>query len=262
MPDPLPGAPTDRPRQEPMPTVLTNLALVLVRPLGPINLGMIARLAGNLGITELRLVAPHGAPGDDQALRFATSWGRGLLAGARSVATLADATADCGLVLGTSGEFHLQTLGSALEPRAVPRLLAERGVARWALVFGGEADGLTAAELAACHGWLHLETYGENRSYNLAQAVAILGYLLAGLGEKPMPSAWRPPAATAARRELIEGRLHALLVTAGHPPALDGRNRRRLARLLRTLPLSGADADGLLGMIGSLERALARRSPP
>jgi len=262
MPDPLPGAPTDRPRQEPAPTVLTTMALVLVRPLGPVNLGMIARLASNLGITQLRLVAPHGAADDDQALRFATSWGRVLLEGARSCANLADATADLGLVLGTSGEFHAQTLGAPLELALVPQLLAERSVARWGLVFGGEADGLTAAELAACHGFLHLETFGANRSYNLAQAVAILGYLLARLGALSAPSAWRPPAATAARLELIEQRLHALLLLARHPPAQDDRYRKRLARMLRTLPLNGADADGLLGMIGSLERALARHAPP
>jgi len=262
MPDPLPGAPTDRPRQEPTPTVLTTMALVLVRPLGPVNLGMIARLASNLGISQLRLVAPHVAADDDQALRFATSWGRDLLESAQSFTSLAEATADLGLVLGTSGEFHAQALGAPLEPRSVPQLLEQRAVARWGLVFGGEAHGLTAAELGACHGWLHLETFGANRSYNLAQAVAILSYLLARLGALPAPSAWRPPAATAGRLELIEARLHALLLLADHPPAQDARFRKRLARLLRTLSISGADADGLLGMIGSLERALTRRDAP
>lgn len=178
MPQPPPGAPTDRPRADNPRTALSQCAVVLCRTQGPVNLGMVARLCGNLGVTDLRLVAPAFAVDCPEARMFSTH-SRELLLSAPIFPTLEAAVADCGLVVGTSGDFRVGELGAHHRAEDLPGILAERPCARWALVFGNEADGLDARELAVCQAWVHLDTFGPNISYNLANAVAITLYLVA-----------------------------------------------------------------------------------
>jgi TrmH family RNA methyltransferase len=262
MPNPAPGNPTDRSPGAPAPTPLTSCSLVVVRIQGAVNLGLIARLASNLGITDLRLVSPQCQVQDRQAQVFATSWGNQVLSTASSHPDLESATRDCGVVIGTSGEFHAGELGPPLPPQAVPEVLRERAAARWALVFGGEADGLTTRELNWCQQWLHLETFGENRSYNLTHAIAICGYLLASQAVSEA-SAWRQEPASRGQLRRFEERLAQVLTRAGHPPLSEERYRRRLHRLIGTLPLSDPEVHAALGMLTTIERALdGRASPP
>jgi TrmH family RNA methyltransferase len=178
MPQPPPGWPTDRPRADNPTTALSSCAVVLCRTQGPVNLGMVARLCGNLGVTDLRLVAPECTVDCPEARMFSTH-SRELLLTAPVYPDLAAAVADCGWVVGTSGDFRVGDLGSHLRPDQLPARLAERPCARWALVFGNEADGLDSRELAACQAWVHLDTFGPNISYNLANAVAITLYQVA-----------------------------------------------------------------------------------
>ena len=44
-----------------------SLAVVLVEPAGPLNLGSVARLCANFGVDDLRLVAPRCDPADRDA---------------------------------------------------------------------------------------------------------------------------------------------------------------------------------------------------
>mgnify|MGYP005696898297 CR=1 FL=1 len=48
-----------------------SLAVVLVEPAGPLNIGSVARLCANFGVEDLRLVAPRCDPADPDALRMA-----------------------------------------------------------------------------------------------------------------------------------------------------------------------------------------------
>ncbi len=184
MPNPPPGAPTDRPNQPPPPTVLSTCCVVLVRTQGPINLGMVARLCGNLGVTELRLVNPQCEIDCPDARKFSTH-SKDLMLAAPVFATVEEATADCGYVIGTSGDFRVAELGPHVRAERVPELLARRPVARFALVFGNEAEGLNDVELRACQAWIHLDTFGQNLSYNLANAVAITLYVVATASVPP-----------------------------------------------------------------------------
>lgn len=166
---------------------LRGCTVVLVRTQGPINLGMVARLCGNLGIDDLRLVAPRCEVNCDDSRKFSTH-SRDLLLGARIFPDLASAVADCGLVIGTSARFRDSELGTSKAPSEIPQLLAERPAERWAVVFGNEADGLDTAELRCCQTWVHLDTFGPNLSYNLANAVAITLYVAASQGVPPRRS--------------------------------------------------------------------------
>jgi tRNA/rRNA methyltransferase len=247
------GHPTDRPAAPPPLTALSSCSLVLVRTEGPINLGQIARLCGNLGIEDLRLVAPRCDHLAEECWTFATQHGQPLLERARVHATLAEAVADCGLVVGTSGEFRRSTHGEPLRALDVPGLLARRGAARWALVFGAESDGLGDAELASCQACLHLDTFGGNRSYNLAAAVAIAGHLIAAAGLPPPVTG--PPAAAQAEIDALERHCLATLRRFGYPRAQHPeRYAPHLRRFLGRLPLAAEDVRALRGMLGRFSR--------
>jgi tRNA/rRNA methyltransferase len=253
MPMPPPGAPTDRPSRPPRATALSTASLVLVRTEGAINLGQIARLCGNLGIDDLRLVAPRCDAAGEEARTFATRHGQPLLARAGTHATLAEAVADCGLVVGTSGEFRRSAFGEPLRAQEIPALLARRPARRWAFVFGAESDGLSDDELALCQACVHLDTFGPNHSYNLAAAVAIAGHLVAGAAEPPATST--PPAAPRAEIDALERHCLATLRRLGYPRARDAaRYAPHLRRFLGRLHLATEDARALRGMLTLVNR--------
>ena len=78
---------------------LRQLAIVLVRTRNPLNIGAVARAMQNFGAADLRLVAPYEA-----SFREAPSAvGAGtVLREAREFASVAEAVADCRLVIGTT----------------------------------------------------------------------------------------------------------------------------------------------------------------
>ncbi|MGE0407527.1 MAG: TrmH family RNA methyltransferase, partial [Candidatus Korobacteraceae bacterium] len=125
----------------PTPTHLQRLHVVLVDPRNPLNIGAAARAMSNFGIQSLRLVNPY-----DVAFREARSarGGATVLARAQQFATVAEAIADCTLVVGTSDVRHreLQHPVRRLETGAVliRKHLASGSVA---LLFGSEKFGLS-----------------------------------------------------------------------------------------------------------------------
>jgi tRNA/rRNA methyltransferase len=79
-----------------------QLAVVLVEPSGPLNVGSVARLCANFEVGELRLVAPRCDHLGEEARRMAVHGGW-LLEQARLFPTLSAALADCCRVVATSG---------------------------------------------------------------------------------------------------------------------------------------------------------------
>jgi len=227
--------------------LLSTACVVLVRTQGPINLGMVARLCGNLGVTDLRLVAPLCEVNCPESRKFSTH-SRELLLHAPIFPTLAEAVADCGLVIGSSARMRDGELGPGLLPAQVPRLLEQRPAARFALVFGNEADGLNDTELRCCQAWIHLETFGENASYNLANACAITLYGVA-TAIPPAPSEM-PPGAT---REHVEDLFENWQATLARFQYFRRTNPQRFSPLLRKfisrLHLSQHDVQVLRGML-------------
>jgi len=160
-----------------------QLALVLVEPAGALNVGSVARLCANytsrLLTIELRLVAPRCDHRGIEARRMAVH-GRALLDRARVFDQLAQALADCGPVVATSGRgegepLPTQSLQDALawlttQPSPEPLV----AVPPWGLVFGREDRGLSAAELLQAGCLLQLDTGPSYRSLNLSHAVAVV----------------------------------------------------------------------------------------
>src|SRR5690349_617101 len=121
--------------------LLDAMSLVLVRTQGPVNLGMVGRLCGNLGVSDLRLVAPKCEINCAETRMFATH-SRDLVLNAPVFPEMGAAVADRTLVIGTSARNRAEEYGRALALSELPAFLAERSATRWAMVFGNEADGL------------------------------------------------------------------------------------------------------------------------
>ena len=153
---------------------LAQIRIVLVEPAGALNVGSVARVMKNMGLSELVLVKPQcdrlGAEARLMAVRAAD-----VLESAREVETLAEALQGCVKAIATSGRDRA-TFTTAIEtPRsALPWLLD----APSALIFGREDSGLTNAEMNHAQRLLQIPSTDAYPSLNLAQAVAICCYEL------------------------------------------------------------------------------------
>jgi len=129
-----------------------------------------------------------------------------LLARAEECVAVAEAVADCSLVVGTTavGNRELrQPLWSL--PEAGPAIRERLKTGNVALLFGSEKWGLSNESLSYCHWLLRIPTREEHRSMNLGQAVAVCLYELGG--------ALAPKALSTARRK-AGGKKRALRMTS------------------------------------------------
>src|SRR5271163_4208113 len=165
---------------------LDRVVVVLVRARNPNNIGAVARAMHDFGFAHLSIVNDYEVPFETARSAVDAS---AILAGAKVCGSIAEAVADCTLVVGTTavGERALQHPLLAL-PDAAAKIGSEvDGEGRVALLFGSEKTGLSNDELSHCH-WLltiPMEEHEEIRhpSMNLGQAVAVCLYeLVRGVG--------------------------------------------------------------------------------
>ncbi|RDV29264.1 tRNA (cytosine(32)/uridine(32)-2'-O)-methyltransferase TrmJ [Alteromonas aestuariivivens] len=154
--------------------MLNQIRIVLVNTSHTGNIGSAARAMKTMGLSNLYLVDPVQAP-DGKSSALAAGAGD-VLASAKTVATLQEAVADCGLVVGTSARSRTHSW-PMLEPRSCGRkMIAEVANYPVALVFGRENNGLTNEELQQCHFHVCIPANPEYSSLNLAAAVQTLCY--------------------------------------------------------------------------------------
>src|SRR4249919_2692013 len=178
-----PGAEfTIAPMSDPSTTPVMNSALgririVLVGTQHPGNIGSAARALKTMGLSRLVLVAPSRFPhAEADALAAGAD---DVLAAADVHGSLAEAVADCRLVLGCTARSRRVALDEQSPREAATRALeAAAADGQVALVFGRERTGLTNDELQLCHGAVHIPANPEYSSLNLAAAVQVLAYEL------------------------------------------------------------------------------------
>lgn len=191
---------------------LTNLRIVLVHPQYSGNVGAVARAMRNFGLSDLALVNP--APLCREQAEMMAVHARDVLDAMQLYPSLRAATADCGLVIGTTCRPGLYR-GSAYTPRVLaPRIVAAATVDRVALVFGPEAHGLTNDDIRLCHQLVTIPTDEGYPSLNVAQAVLLCCYevfLAARAGDLSPP----PQLAVAERQELMYEKLKGALLKIG-----------------------------------------------
>ncbi len=242
-----------------------NLRVVLVATRNPLNLGAAARAMSNFGVRRLRVVNPY-----DPAFREAKSavGASQVLTHAEVFASVADAVADCTLVVGTTAVRHreLQHQLKRLEEGA--RLIRRRLAAKVggkstaakntkrgtntncvALLFGSEKRGLSNADLSHCHWLMRIPTHEGNISMNLGQAAAVCLYELAR-DPRAAKSAEKLELAPTGDVERMTGYLIEALEASGYFSLRKVPDvKERIRRLVRRLNLPARDADVWLGIL-------------
>jgi tRNA/rRNA methyltransferase len=162
---------------------IQDLAIVLVEPQSPGNIGMVCRAMINFGASDLRLVNPcaHLHP---EAHKLAVG-GAHLLGTARLFTTMEEALAD--LTISVAATRRAGRLRGELQPvSAIPEICAALPVGGKAgFVFGREDAGLTSAEVALCSHAAIIPTNPDCGSLNLAQAVLIFLYEVSRSSYRP-----------------------------------------------------------------------------
>jgi len=228
---------------------LDNLRVVLVSPRNPLNIGAAARAMFNLGFSRLRLVNPY-----EVAFREARSaiGAREILESAEEFPSVADAIADCKLVVGTTSIGH-RGLAHTLHrlEQGAPLIRAQLQLGPAALLFGSEKFGLSNEDLAHCHWLMRIATADREHSMNLGQAVAVCLYELSRYELDPLAAPARTPKpASAGDTEQITRLLLEVLGRSGYiNPVTVGSAENKVRRLVRRLELSARDAPVVLGML-------------
>ncbi len=237
---------------------LDRVVVVLARARNPNNIGAVARAMHDFGFRHLRVVNEYAVP--FETARSAVDASE-VLAGAAAFGSVAEAVADCTLVVGTTavGERALQHPLHGL--RDAGGKIAEelgRDGGRVALLFGSEKTGLSNDELSHCH-WLltiPMARHEEARhpSMNLGQAVAVCLYELvrsssvsSGVSAAAIGGA---SSAAASEVERLTGLLTEVMEETGytkrHPANCDEAQVRRL--VLR-MGVAAGDAPVWLGIL-------------
>ena len=229
-----------------------NLRVVLVAPRNPLNIGAAARAMSNFGALDMRLVNPY-----DVAFREARSAVNAaqVLENAREYPTVAEAVADCALVVGTTSIGH-RTLEHPLRRleyggRVIARKMASAPVA---LLFGSEKFGLSNEDMAHCHWLMRIPTRAEHESMNLGQAVAVCLYEIV---RNPVAAKVGPEAKVSAPAEDVE-RINEILAEilehSGYIKESTAESMHlKLRRLLRRMNLNVHDARMLQGMLRQIK---------
>lgn len=224
-----------------------NLRVVLVAARNPLNIGAAARAMSNFGFLRLCVVNCY-----DVAFREARSavGAPQLLANAREFASVAEAVADCGLVVGTTEGGH------RLIEQPLLRLDAGGGVIRArlradrvALLFGSEKRGLSNNDLSYCHWLMRIPTREVHGSMNLGQAVAVCLYELVRDNAAAVRQDAMQRASGAALERMTQALLSSLKESRYMKPGMDATTKEKVRRLVRRMELSEEDAELWTGML-------------
>jgi len=230
--------------------------VVLCRPQGPRNVGMILRVVENFGPCELVLVKPE-RPALLVHPEF-TQMSHGVedaLRELRIVDTLTEALDDCTHVVGFTARGRDNTIledWMRVKEDVAARVQTEGE--RVALVFGNEAAGMDATEAALCHRLVHIRTSPRHTSLNLAMAVGVvLQPLLGGQVRFPNEAGGHP--LTGEQREFLKAHLkHILAGDVAKNERVSADVERMIERVFSRAPLETRDASAwhqLMRALGS-----------
>ena len=229
---------------------LSRVAVVLVRPSHPGNIGASARAMKTMGLADLVLVRPRHFPHVEADAMAAGA--KDVLERARVFDDLAPALADRELAVGFSARRRDLSHAPREWRDLAPEILASPG--RIALVFGNETSGLSNDELLRCQRFATFATNPDYGSLNLAAAVQLASYeiALAARAFEPAMAGARSPA-TGADLEGLHAHLNEALVECGFlDPAKPGRLDERMRRLASRAGLEREEVDLLRGMLRAL----------
>ncbi len=247
------------------PDPFAHVRIVLVGTQHPGNIGSAARAMKTMGLSRLVLVEPERVPpAEADALAAGAD---DVLAAARVHDTLAEALADCSLVLGCTARSRRVALAEQPPREAATRALeGARHDGEVALVFGRERTGLTNDELQLCHGAVHIPANPLYSSLNLAAAVQVMSYELrmAMLGAQAVAETARGevPAAHAELEGFFAQLAQTLDAIDFHKGRAPESAMRKLRRLFLRADLDVREVRLLRGILADAQRMARLASEP
>lgn len=230
-----------------------KIAVVLVEPQSPGNVGMVCRAMKNMGLSDLRLVNPC-ETNHPEAHKFAVS-ARDLLDGAHIFPTLEEALSDTELSVATTRR-HGKYRQEIYTPGEIASKLRENlSSNRAAIVFGREDSGLTTHEVSICRWHATIPTSDEYGSLNLAQAVLIFSYeLFKGAGGVETEQA-RTIAGTEEGEALYDHMERTLLRIGFLNPENPAHIMRSIRRIFARAELNSREVSLFRGMMSQIDWA-------
>jgi len=236
---------------------LSAIKIVLVEPSGPLNVGSIARIMKNMGLSQLVLVNPQCDPHGGEARQMAVH-AQEILTFAQVVGTLPEALQSCQKVAATTG--RTLSLPTTLETPNV--LLPWLFGGESALVFGREDRGLTNEELNLAQRFVQIPSHPIYPSLNLAQSVGICCYELYRCTLETQVEDLDSSASALASRQVIEAyydHLESLLLQIGYLyPHTANRRMEKLKRFYNRAYPTEAEVAMLRGILSQVEWAIAK----
>jgi tRNA/rRNA methyltransferase len=236
------------------------MVIVLVGTRNPLNLGAAARAMSNFGFLRLRVVNPY--PIAFREARSAVG-AAALLASAEEHKSVADAVADCTLVVGTTAVGHRELRHPLRRLEAGARLIRQEARSgHVALLFGSEKRGLSNRDLSHCHWLMRIPTREAHESMNLGQAVAVCLYELMREA-KSATRQGKSQRATSREVERMATLLNEALRLSGYFKS-DARasTEDKVRRLVRRLHLPAADATIWMGLLRQIVWKLRPEQAP
>lgn len=223
----------------------------------PDNLGAIARLMANFGLTRLVLSDP--ITHDFRGAEKLGVGGEAILESFAVAPSLPEALKDVVYAVGTTSRTELKRLTPLTPEEGISRLFQHSARGPVALVLGGEKRGLSDEELSHCQDVLVIRTPGPQPSMNVSQAAGVLFYLCS----RAQHPTQRAPAegARLGTVQALEAKLREALLAAEflNPQAPD-HVLRELTRALVKGALTQREAELWLTAFEHVRRTLAKLS--
>jgi tRNA/rRNA methyltransferase/tRNA (cytidine32/uridine32-2'-O)-methyltransferase len=154
---------------------LSDIAIILCRPEEAGNIGATCRAMKNMGLSELRIADSKQINENsllNRAIHAADIWEN-----AKFYENLAEAGADCSILVGTTRRRGRKRKSVSMDPRTLAAWLNDRpGLGKVGIVFGNERTGLEEAELDLCNIASHIPVSDAFPSLNLSHAVQLYAY--------------------------------------------------------------------------------------
>jgi len=238
--------------------MLENIAIILIEPQIPENIGAAARAMNNMGVTRLILVKPENCD-LTRILKMATGTSIDIVEDMEVYDHLAEAIGPFHYVVGTTART-----GAHRPALTNPRDLAKNLVPiaqenRVAVLFGPEDRGLSNEHLRYCHTIATIPT-ARFASLNLAQAVMIICYEIFWASRTP-PDEVFPRLADKFELEGMYDHLKAVLTKIGfiHPQNPE-HWMLNIRRFLSRLPLRAREVRVIRGICRQIDWYTERKA--
>lgn len=162
------------------------VAVALIEPQYPINVGHIARLMKNFGLKSLYFVRPNFDKAE--AAKYSTH-GNDVIVAAKTV-TLSELRKKFDILIGTTAIqaiSRLNILRESISAEQLAKIIHDSSTKDFCILLGRESSGLNNEELELCNLVVTIDTKTNYRTMNVAHALAILLYEISKLQSSELP---------------------------------------------------------------------------